>query len=84
MQYNDPMHSNKLTQNEFEHYQTDGFLVRENLLSKDQVEAVKQAFRDMVNTYANDRDRGEIIPGSGDQITSGQPAFCDAVRKAEV
>lgn len=60
-----------VTLEESEKYREDGFIVRENLLSTDQIEAVKEAFRAMVATYGPDRDRADLIPGSSAGIMGG-------------
>ncbi|MDX2109181.1 MAG: phytanoyl-CoA dioxygenase family protein [Verrucomicrobiota bacterium] len=60
-----------VSQLEFERYQEDGFIVKENLLSLKQVEAVKEAFRIMVATYGPDRNRADLIAGSSGAIMGG-------------
>lgn len=52
--------STPLSSPEKEAFARDGFFVVDDLLSAEQVSAVKKAFRDMVRTYGADRERADI------------------------
>jgi phytanoyl-CoA hydroxylase len=66
------------SQEQINAYQRDGFLVVPELLSLEQVERVKQAFRDMVSVYAADRDKAEMsLSNEGNVVIKkhGDPFF---------
>jgi len=63
-----PLHF--LPPQDLETFTRDGFIVVNDLLSSKQVEAVKDAFHDIVRTYGPDRDRAELR-----QSTDGRAEF---------
>lgn len=61
-----------LTKEEKQRFKIDGFIVKQDLLPVDAVEAVKAAMSELVCQYGPDRERAELIPGKSDgSITSG-------------
>jgi phytanoyl-CoA hydroxylase len=55
----------RLRLEEYEAYQNDGFITKNDLLSADQVESVKEALSGLVKKYGPDRELADLKPGEG-------------------
>ena len=64
-----------LTKEEKRRFESDGFIVRNNLLSADEVEEVKTCLKELVRKYAPDRERCDWIPGKANGTVTAGDAF---------
>ena len=70
-----PIAETVITQEEKLRFEKDGFIVRNNLLTTDEVEAVKASLTELVHTYAPDRERADWIPGKRNETVTGGDTF---------
>lgn len=60
-----------VTEEEKQAYLTDGYIVREGVLSPEQIEEVKEALSRMVRKYGPDRSLADLVPGTAGSIGGG-------------